>query len=297
MIGRNVIKWGIVGCFYLELAYAVQAADVTFYSYGDPHYGSADPKTNWVTLINQLANTTLPADLGGGVVGPARGVVALGDLINDGGNLAVGTNQWNAWKADYGVNGEGACIYPVYENFGNHDLSASRFVQKDIITRNLTRPGLTSISTNGLHYSWDWDGVHFVALGVYPADTWTAENTYGSLHNPEYALEFLKWDLANNVGDSGRPVIVTHHYDLFTDWWPSWQKLAYPRELNGYNVVLILHGHQGAAYGYNFQGYTVVGQNGSLNVVRVTTNNVIQTVQSTGLNTWGLTGRAFSLKH
>lgn len=272
------------------------AADVTFYSFGDSHYGAAGGgMTNWVYRINRMAGTPYPAALGGGTVAPARGILTLGDLINDGGNLALGTNQWKEWKADYGVNAEGTCIYPVFENFGNHDLHNTRFVQKDIIRRNVTRPGLTAVSTNGLHYSWDWDGVHFVALGIYAATTWVPENTYGSVHDPEYALSFLKWDLENNVGDSGRPVITMHHYDFLTDWWPSWQKLEYPRVLDGYNVVLILHGHQGSPYGYDWQGYTVSGQNGTLNVCHITTNNQIQLAQSTGTNTWGNTySKSFS---
>lgn len=269
---------------------ACRAADITFYSYGDSHYGvDGTVGTTWVYRINAMPGSTYPAALGGGTVDPPRGVIALGDLINDGGNLTLGTNEWADWKADYGVSGEGVCHYPVYECFGNHDLNASRFVQKDIIARNQLRSNLTAISTNGLHYSWDWDGVHFVALGIYPADTWATENTYSSVHDPEYALSFLKWDLETNVGDSGRPVVLLHHYDFFTDWWPSWQKLAYPRELDGYNVVLILHGHQGAAYQYDFQGYTVSGENGSLNVVHITTNNTILAAQSTGSNTWGNT--------
>jgi cytolysin (calcineurin-like family phosphatase) len=245
--------------------------------------------TNWVYQINALAGTTYPAALGGGVVAPARGVIALGDLINDGGNLTAGAAQWASWKADYGVNGEGVCDYPVYECFGNHDLSSTRFVQKDVISRNQTRPGLTAISTNGLHYSWDWDGVHFVVLGMYPADAWVTDNTYGPTHDPEYALEFLKWDLATNVGDSGRPVITMHHYDFLTDWWPTRQKLAYPRELDGYNIILILHGHQGAPYSYTWQGYTVSGQNGSLNVGRITPDNQLALGTWTSQNTWGNT--------
>jgi cytolysin (calcineurin-like family phosphatase) len=282
-------KWFITGCILSGLASAVHAADVTFYSYGDCHYGSADPMTNWVYQINALAGTTYPTALGGGVVAPARGVIALGDLINDGGNLTAGSAQWASWKADYGVNGEGVCDYPVYECFGNHDLSSTRFVQKDVISRNQTRPGLTAISTNGLHYSWDWDGVHFVVLGMYPADTWVTDNTYGPTHDPEYALEFLKWDLATNVGDSGRPVITMHHYDFLTDWWPTRQKLAYPRELDGYNIILLLHGHQGAPYSYTWQGYTVSGQNGSLNVGRITPDNQLALGTWTSQNTWGNT--------
>ncbi len=289
---RKMLAALCAATWWVSAAGPANSADVTFYSYGDSHYGALDGgATNWVGRINAMAGYTYPTALGGGSVGPARGVVALGDLINDAGNLAKGPAQWALWKADYGVNGEGVCTYPVYECFGNHDLHATRFVQKDIIARNLLRPGLTAISTNGLHYSWDWDGVHFVALGIYPADKWTTENTYSSVHNPESALAFLKWDLANNVGDSGRPVITLHHYDFLTDWWPAWQKLAYPRELDGYNVVLILHGHQGAPYGYNWQGYTVSGQNGSLNAAHITPANEILLATSTGANTWGNTYR------
>ena len=32
--------------------------------------------------------------------------------------------------------------------------------------RSQRRTGLKNVSPNGLHYSWDWAGVHFIALGI-----------------------------------------------------------------------------------------------------------------------------------
>jgi hypothetical protein len=64
-----------------------------------------------------------------------------------------------------------------------------------------------NVSAGGLHYSWDWNGVHFVNLGIVvgadPAITGRRR------YDPLDSYKFLVEDLAAKVGDSGRPVIWT----------------------------------------------------------------------------------------
>jgi len=105
---------------------------------------------------------------------------------------------------------------------------------------------LTNLSVNGLHYSWDWDDVHFVLLGIYPADRQHPEIRYSAeWHDPQGALTFLKADLAENVGDSGRPVILGSHCGFDTDWWHKDDWKAVYDAVEPYNVVLYLYGHSG----------------------------------------------------
>ena len=85
-------------------------------------------------------------------------------------------------------------------------------VVKKIIERNKNRPGVTNVSKNGVHYSWDWGRVHFVNLGVIvgQVDDVMRKRRYGTLGS----LDFLIADLKEKVGTSGRPVVITHHVDM-----------------------------------------------------------------------------------
>ena len=66
------------------------------------------------------------------------------------------------------------------------------------------------VSDNGYHYSWDWDGVHFVNVNLFPGNVWEGEAVaYGRGHDPLFARDFLIADLRRNVGTSGRPVVIT----------------------------------------------------------------------------------------
>ncbi len=42
-----------------------------------------------------------------------------------------------------------------------------------------------NLSDNGLHYSWDWDDVHFVVLGIYPADVQNPKIRYNPVWHEE----------------------------------------------------------------------------------------------------------------
>jgi len=211
--------------------------------------------------INSSTNLAWPEELGGGAIPKPRGVLVLGDVIDDGDRVLLGKHQtprqWFQFAADFGLDGtDGLLNYPVFEIWGNHDgppAGAEKFgfsFQARLKERNARRQQkgwLTNLSTNGLHYSWDWDDVHFVMLGLYPADEQNPMlKRYNPVwHNPQGALAFLKEDLARHVATSGRPVVLLSHCGFDTDWWHTndW-KAAYDAA-KPYNVVLYLYGHTG----------------------------------------------------
>src|SRR3990172_3638915 len=122
---------------------SASAADLTFFSFSDPHYGALSGRTNPTPLvshpmvreINTLPGTPYP-DLIGGVVGSPRGILMQGDLINDGAVADKYSTQWANYAAEFGVNGEGRCRFPVFEGVGNHDLNENLFVWNKVKERN-----------------------------------------------------------------------------------------------------------------------------------------------------------------
>lgn len=139
----------------------------------------------------------------------------------------------------------------VYEGLGNHDIEDILFCSAPDELSNYvgTKTRNTrKTAKSGPHYSWDWHDVHFIQANLFPGDV-------PSLHypglDPSWALSFLKTDLAQNVGDSGRPVVLFHHYgfDPFSAatigeiWWTAAERKAYWDALLDYNVVAIFTGH------------------------------------------------------
>jgi hypothetical protein len=234
--------------FWAALASSLGASgqtwgDITFFVGSDLHYGY----TNGTTISSQVSRGTLnamtalpgeayPAAAGGGTVDNPRGVLLLGDLTEAG-----AASDWASLTNDWGLNGEQSLPWPVYEGFGNHDCCCSDVVQAGIKVRNLLRRGVSNISTNGYHYSWDWDYLHLVCLNLFPGETPDVQGV-----SPRDSLNFLADDLAKNVGNSGRPVILYHHYgfDSFgLGWWSDQQRSNYLAVIQNYNVIAILTGH------------------------------------------------------
>jgi DNA-binding NarL/FixJ family response regulator len=211
--------------------------DITFFIGSDLHYGYGSCAATCgatVDHMNALPGQNFPAAAGGGAVSEPRGVLLLGDLTENG-----YATEWMAFTNDWGLNGEQRLSCPVYECFGNHDACCREFVPAGIKARNPLRRGVTNVSTNGYHYSWDWDNVHFVCLNVYPgigADNVFARNS----------LPFLMEDLAKNVGSSGRPVILYQHFgfdEFSVNWWSDQERTNYWAAIQNYNIVAILAGH------------------------------------------------------
>ncbi len=256
------------------------AADVTFFSYSDIHYGADDggkkppiTQSAKVPIINSLPGTEYPPAIGGKVDVP-RGVIMQGDLINDGAVAEKYPTQWANYIADFGVNGEGRCKFPVFEALGNHDANDNLYVFNKIKERTAKRKELgfvSNVSSNGFHYSWDWDGVHFVNVNLFPGNVWEGEaDAYGRGHHPQFARDFLMEDLKKNVGNSGKPVFIVQHFrPIDENWWTYSAADKYHKVLQDYNVVAILVGHQGGGVNNTWRGYNWISSNGELLVGRI----------------------------
>ena len=216
--------------------------DITFFVGSDLHYGNIDGTNSSADIcratldcMNALPGQSYPANAGGGTVAPPRGVLLIGDLTESG-----AAADWAALTNDWGLNGERRLAFPVYEGYGNHDC-ATPTVPQGIQARNPLRTGVSNISTNGYHYSWDWDSLHMVCLNLFPGQSGDVDGV-----DPQGSLSFLVDDLARKVGNSGRPVVIYHHYgfDGFgLGWWSDQQRSAYFQAIKNYNVIAIFAGH------------------------------------------------------
>lgn len=265
------------------------AVDVTFFSYSDNHYGADNggksaPKTHSreVEIINSLPGTDYPAPLKGKVDAP-RGIIMQGDLINDGAVAAKYPTQWANYIADFGVAGEGLCKFPVFEGIGNHDLHDNLFVFNQIKARNLVRKEhklIDSISPNGYHYSWDWDGVHFVNVNLFCGNVWEGEaDAYGFAHHPQFSRDFLTEDLKKNVGNSGRPVVMIQHFrPIDENWWTFSAADKMHKVLQDYNVIVLMVGHQGGGVNNVWRGIRWASSNGELDIYHIAPDNTLSIV-------------------
>jgi hypothetical protein len=260
------------------LSAAYRTRDITFYHISDQHYGAKNFDRSLlqrtIDAMNSLPGTKYPPGIDGSV-GTPRGVIMTGDLT-DGGQA----EQWQDFTVDWGLTGkDGRLQFPIYEMAGNHDgLPSTRsggggYVRKQIINRNRDRVGIVNQSAGGLHYSWDWDDVHFVCLNEYAG----LENDLRYPGNPDFnrkredygnpaeqSLQFLAEDLAAKVGRSQRPVVLTQHYgfDDFSfhpwgekaSWWTEEHALRLWEVLEGYNVIAILSGHDGSEAAVSWHG-------------------------------------------
>ncbi len=275
-------------CIALAIAAPLSGADsdVTFVVTSDSHYDAFENedrnRRDRVTIdqVNEIATVRWPAELGGDLIESPRGVLLLGDVIDDGDRMKEEKNQseqqYRYFLADFGLDGtDGRLKYPVFEGWGNHDgppTGKERFgfsFQSKLKQRNSQRlqKGLIDhVSKNGLHYSWNWGGVHFVQLNLYPGNRPHPKIRYSpQYHDPQNSLDFLKADLAAHAKKGNPPVVVTHHYDLQgSDWWHDEQRKAYYDAIRPYNVAAVLHGHTGTGvYQWKPEGE----QRAALNVV------------------------------
>ena len=181
-----------------------------------------------------------------------RGVLVAGDLTN---NNAAEEYDWYT-AAMFGFQR----FY--FDGLGNHDFGGSGGLFFDVEAELEARRRMTIKSTDsnaGAHYSWDWHDVHFVQLNVMPANDVGGSTDQEA--DPSFALNFLISDLDMRVGNSGRPVVLIHHYGLdpFSrdqggtcdaggkqgdgQWFTDAQVLAYWNAIADYNVAAIFSGH------------------------------------------------------
>jgi len=258
--------------------------NITFFIASDIHYGRnqvADNEQTNKELIAQMnyipSKFHYPDSLGGGLVHRPRAVLMAGDLTDYGeANEWEGYDEYDGFVDDF----LGLLNYQLYEGYGgNHDYDLSGtddYSKQQVKTRNLTRPGITSVSTNGFHYSWDWNNVHFVNLNLYPGPQG------GRWAEAEGSIDFLISDLAANVGISDNPVVIYHHFgfdDRAFTWWSTADANTYYDEIENYNVIAIFHGHSHDANIYQWNGIDVydtgTATQGEWAVVNITDDELI----------------------
>ena len=275
---------GSIAALGLGHASAEPKSEISFFLVGDTHYladkenpQNLDPRSaatndRLIDVLNRLPGTRIPDTAGGGEVIAPAGVIHAGDVIdsgdkNGGAYARMQETEWQGFASGFGHTGrDGRLQYPVYEVHGNHDGPCGKGLVIDgIIQRNKSRPGLASVSKNGLHYSWDWGGVHIVNLGIVVGQVKSVSRK--RRYQPLESLDFLVTDLADSVGDSGRPVFLTHHIDVArystapnpdgpassAEWDPA-DVRGYYEAIQGYNIAAILYGHTHARNIYQWDG-------------------------------------------
>lgn len=243
----------------------------SFFLVGDTHYCADEVETSamrarsvdvtgrLVGWLNELPGTAVPAEAGGGAVARPHGVIHAGDIVDNGDKgprcYPMAETEMKAFIADWGLNGgDGRLKWAVREVHGNHDSPRGDGpVIPELKARNRRRKELKAVSKNGLHYSWDWAGVHFVALGIVVGDSPKVSRV--RRYAPMGSLPFLEADLAENVGRSGRPVVLVHHVDAaryaavvedevaVKNEWDYGDVQAFYEVLKPYRVAACLYGH------------------------------------------------------
>ncbi|MBI5345778.1 MAG: metallophosphoesterase [Chlamydiae bacterium] len=230
--------------FFIVFKFSL-SGDITFFIGSDLHFGRSKEKNiEYIKDMNNLPETKYPS-LVSGVVKKPLGVILIGDLTNKG-RLEEWFGPWVRVFSDYrnlgflalyGLNGENLLKYPVFEGFGNHDHKRNSTIIKERIKhRNLHRMEKINISKERLHYSWNWENVHFIHLNEYPGYSKEAENS----------LKFLKEDLKNNLKSFDTPIIIFHHFGFdehSSTWWKEDERKAYYEVIKNYNVIAIFNGH------------------------------------------------------
>jgi cytolysin (calcineurin-like family phosphatase) len=207
------------GALLLIAAGPASPRPFTFFVASDSHFGADGmEETNraLVEELNALPGTDYPDPLGGRVQEP-RGVLFTGDTTDNG--LA---EEFALFEKFYGLTGkEGLLRFPIFEAIGNHDVNSD-----------LSPPVKRAAQRRhaGIDYSWDWEGVHFICLDMYPDAATRA---------------WLAQDLTDRPPET--PLVVFFHYSLsgnFSRFWPDEDKDAFGEMLVGRNLLAIFHGHE-----------------------------------------------------
>ncbi len=153
----------------------------------------------------------------------------------------------------YGLCGEKLLDHPVFEGAGNHDYwrdvdwgEGNHPVLKYIDYRSNYRKGVDAIDPGGRGmYSWTWDDVHFVQLGLVAKDKRIDYST--AKMDPFMALSFLERDLELNATTS-QPIVLIMHYPFIgaSDADPRYSvedRKNLFQVIKHHNVVALIHGH------------------------------------------------------
>jgi cytolysin (calcineurin-like family phosphatase) len=242
----------------------------TFFTSTDLHFGSTTVSNadhvRQVRFMNQFANSGRhwPAGVGfpdEAIHAPAA-IITTGDNVHDGQQDEVGAYRLlfeQSWISESNK-------LPVLLGLGNHDVGNDCYKNNcaqrmfDYV-REQAVGGVGSIDDGSRNYSWDWNGVHFLQLNKWAGDTQLGSGANGTTHDA--GLAWLVNDLANNVGNSGRPVVIFQHFGLdpFSTgeppntndpWWTAGQRLQFWNLIRTYNVIGMFTGHIHSTGIYDF---------------------------------------------
>lgn len=253
-----VDSWNVAGTVLVDntrLGIGEESRSVRFLVTADCQY--EHPGGVFSATRSPIANatTSLMTSMARTDANRIRGIIYAGDLTQN-----ARRDEWEAYLASFGDMGEF-----LYDGMGNHDLANDRpcittspdgCTIRDEIAETIRNRKHRTTKTDKApgddpHYSWDWHDVHFVQLNLFPGNEPTddpdAPDGADDL-DPANALTFLINDLADHVGNSGRPIVLIHHYgfDPFTipgHWWSEAERVAYWNAIADYNVAGIFTGH------------------------------------------------------
>jgi len=229
-----------------------------------PRWGTAGTEAT-IDAMNALPGQPLPPECAPpSIVEEPLGVIVAGDLVDTLDN----PENWTRYQQLYDPLARARLRFPVFEGIGNHDLSTQQqqgefsVVQRAVIERHRLRQGRFHTDAHGYHHSWDFGPLHVVQLNLFPGTSpRPVYDRTAPWNDPKDSLAFLEADLREQVGDSGRPVILVWHYGLrgwgLEKWWLPEDLAALKAAIAPYNVVLIVHGHEHRYDAYEWEGYPV----------------------------------------
>lgn len=251
--------------------------DLTFFFGIDTHYGwhlegahaDYDRLLADVVAMNGIVGEDYPAGLDGTIDTPAF-LIHPGDATHDDAGYPT---SYNRFVADYGFDGtDGVLNFPVHLVRGNHDT-------EDGI------PALIVARHGDYKYRFEYGGIHFIAMGLFPQSASTVGDYYlDSGCSMAWVEEQLKL-----IGKNDR-IILFQHYDYGTQddpaaglysgnsWWSTTDADELLALIADYNVIAIMHGHNhgtilpdDADIYTPFVGYNILSPaSGTFFVVRVT---------------------------
>lgn len=232
---------------------------------------SADVCRRLVETLNALEGEVIPQEAGGGAVRGIQGVIHGGDIVDSADKRGAVyermiATEFAAFEADFGLTGrDGLLKYPVYEVHGNHDgPQGDTLVVDGIRRRNRDRPGLTNISENGLHYTWDWGRARFINLGIVAGES--GDGRQRRRYAPLGSLPFLRQVLQQQQSVN-QPLVITQHIDVArysVPWTADEEKFLqhewHPQDVQEFHQALrphrlavdfFGHTHSRSVYGWN----------------------------------------------
>jgi hypothetical protein len=242
--------------------------DVSFFVITDTHLvnGYGESNSDHVTHVANLNVTPFLgfnwAQAGAGFDNKALGspilIVTTGDDTNYGQQYDLGGYRM-LYEGDVSSD---SLNYMTLPGLGNHDVEGQcEFANCgrrmfDYVAA--AAQCVASVDSGSHNYSWNFGPFHMIQLNEWYGSTSLGSDTatgYAPTHDS--GVGWLMQDLANNVGASGKPVVLFQHFgfDFFSiyhndftggtsPWWSATDRQALLDIIAPYNVIGMFSGHQ-----------------------------------------------------